>query len=246
MVTGEEFRFKIDAYRPDTIPLERLAEYLADLAVLMGETKSVHLIRIDASSVVPVLKVEREAAPKVRDRVRKVAWGTGPVEALRAFRKINQRLRDDNAVGLLQEPTRGEVIRFPGREEDTDEGFVAIRQHGSIDGEVIRIGGKTALIPVTLQSEDQTLSYCFAKRPVAKELGHRLFEPVRLFGTGRWTRNQHGIWNLDNFVIDRFEVLRDEPLSSVLTELRAIPGGNWGSGALSELQNLRHDADKAR
>lgn len=243
MATGEEFRFKIDAYSPDTMPLERLAEYLADLAVLLGETKSVHLIRLERGSVVPVLKVEREAAPKVRDRVQKVAWGAGPAEALRAFRKINQRLRDDNATGLLQERTGAEVIRFPGREDDTGEGFVALRQHGTIDGEVIRIGGKAALIPVTLQSEDQTFSYCFARRPVAKELGHKLFEPVRLFGTGRWTRNRHGVWDLDHFVIDRFEVLSDEPLSSVLTELRAIPGGDWGDGALAELQDLRGDGE---
>jgi len=141
--------------------------------------------------------------------------------------------------------TGAEVIRFPGREEDAGETFIAVRQHGSIDGEVIRIGGKAALIPVTLQSEDQTFSYCFAQRPLAKELGHRLFEPVRLFGTGRWTRNRNGVWDLDHFVIDRFEVVANEPLSSVLTDLRAIPGGDWDNGALRELQELRGDGDEA-
>lgn len=246
MATGEEFWFRIDAFSPDSIPLERLAEYLADLAVLLGETKSVHLVRIEAGSVVPVLKVEQEAAPKVRDRARKIAWGAGPAEALRAYRKINERLRNDNAVGVLQEPTGGEIIRFPGREGDAEEDIVVIRQQGNIDGEVIRIGGRITPVPVTLQSEDQTFSYCFASRPVAKEMGHRLFEPVRLFGTGRWTRNRQGAWELDQFIIDRFEVLRDEPLSSVLTELRTVPGGDWDAGAIRELLDLRHEGDEAR
>src|SRR2546429_112828 len=41
-----EYRFKIDAYSPDTMPLNRLAEYLKDLSVLFGESQSVHLVKI--------------------------------------------------------------------------------------------------------------------------------------------------------------------------------------------------------
>lgn len=242
MATGEEFRFKIDAYTPDTMPLERLAEYLAELAVLFGENKAVHFVRLEPGSTVPVIKVEREAAPKVRARVKSVIWGDATGEAMRAYRTINRKLREDNAVGAVQEATGAEIIRFPGREDEGD-GFAAIRQQGTLDGEVIRIGGKTKIVPVSLQSEDQTFSYCYAKRALAKDLGRRLFEPVRLFGIGRWTRDRKGNWNLDNFIIDRFEVLSDDPLSSVLEKIRAIPGGEWGTDAIRELHDLRHGPD---
>jgi hypothetical protein len=238
MATGEEFRFKIDAFTRETIPLERLAEYLGELAVLFGENKAVHFVRLDAGSVVPVIKVEHEAAPKVRERIQAVAWGSGPGEALRAYRNINRKLRDDNAVGTVHEEAGTEIIRFPGREEDGDDAII-VREQGTLDGEVIRVGGKTSLIPVTLQAEEQTLSYCFAKRPIAKELATRLFEPVRLFGVGRWVRDRNGIWNLDNFLIDRFEALSDEPLSSVLVSIGAIERGEWSSGSLEELRALR-------
>jgi hypothetical protein len=66
-----------------------------------------------------------------------------------------------------------------------------------------------------------------------------LFEPVRLFGVGRWVRDRNGIWNLDNFLIDRFEALSDEPLSSVLVSIGAIERGEWSSGSLEELRALR-------
>lgn len=244
MATGEEFRFRIDAYTPETMPMARLAEYLAELAALFGEVKAVHFLRVDGGSTVPVIKVEREAVPKVRERVRQVTWGTGPSEALRAYRKINRKLREDNAIGVVQEPTGAEIIRFPGREEK-GEGFISVRQQGTLDGEVIRVGGKGPVVPVALQSEGLILSYCFAKRPIAKDLARRLFEPVRLFGTGRWTRDRRGNWKLDSFVIDRFDVLSDEPLSSVLVELRAIQGGEWTDASLAELHELRHDGAEA-
>ena len=37
-----EFRFTIDAFTPSTIPLLRLAEYMQDFAILLGNEKSVH------------------------------------------------------------------------------------------------------------------------------------------------------------------------------------------------------------
>ena len=39
---GTEYRFKIDAYTPQTMPLVRLAEYMAELAQLLGEPTAVH------------------------------------------------------------------------------------------------------------------------------------------------------------------------------------------------------------
>src|SRR5262245_31363298 len=79
-----EYTFKIDAYSPQTMPLARLAEYLRDIATLFGESERVHLIRIRKGSTVPVLLIEREAEPKVRERLDAVRRNDGPPEAMRA------------------------------------------------------------------------------------------------------------------------------------------------------------------
>ena len=79
-----------------------------------------------------------------------------------------------------------------------------MKQQATIDGEVIRIGGSQKNVPIILQSEDEELSGCWAPRAIAKRLAVRLFEPVRLFGRGRWTRNFEGKWALDHFTVDQF------------------------------------------
>src|ERR1700740_3628056 len=98
---GTEYRFKIDAYSPDTMPMARLAEYMAELAVLLGERNAVHFRRLTKGSTAVNLRIDREAAPKVRDRVASVRAGDASGEPLRAFRALNKLLRDDNAIGVL-------------------------------------------------------------------------------------------------------------------------------------------------
>jgi hypothetical protein len=71
----QEYKFKIDAYSPETMLLGRLAEYLTDLSKLFGEDKSVHLIRVEGGSTVPVFLVEREAEPKIRDQFHAIDRG---------------------------------------------------------------------------------------------------------------------------------------------------------------------------
>ena len=72
---GAEYRFKIDAYSPDTMPMSRLAQYMAELADLLGEQTAVHFKRITKGSTVLNATVDREAEPKVRDRVSSVRAG---------------------------------------------------------------------------------------------------------------------------------------------------------------------------
>jgi hypothetical protein len=104
---------------------------------------------------------------------------------------------------------------------------------------VIRIGGTGDPVPVMLQTSDRTVSGCYAKRNIAKVLAQLLFEPVRLFGVGRWTRDPDGNWLLNRFTIDRFEKLASEPLSLEIARLRSL-GGDWGDNAIEEILKLRY------
>lgn len=236
---GSEYKFRIDAYSPDKIPMARLAEYMTQLAALLGERNSVHFRRLTKGSTNLHAKVDREAVPKVRDRVVAVRAGGAAGEPMRAFNALNKLLRDDNAIGVLRDnASHGAVIiRFPGREV-AEEKFAAIRQQGSIDGIVTGIRGKDDTIHITLQSEGQQISGCETNRTIAKQLGAKLFEPVRLFGRGRWNRDADGVWTLAYFRVEGFDALDDAPLTSALAALRDIPT-EWGDNAYSELKEMR-------
>jgi hypothetical protein len=235
---GTEYRFLIDAYTPDTIPMHRLAEYMAELAVILGERASVHFRRLEPGSTVLVHKIDREAVPKVRDRIRNVRVGDGPSDAMRAYDKMNKMLREDDGVGTLREKPTAVLIRFPGREQ-TEEKFASIRQFGTIDGEVTWVGGSDQTAHITLLSEGREITRIYTSRAIAKQLGNQLWEPVRLSGRGRWMRDGEGTWCLLDFKVDAFEPLEKLSLSSALAELRAIPA-DWDNDAYGELDMIRH------
>jgi hypothetical protein len=244
MSGAQELRFYVRAYSPDTMPMARLAEYLAELAAILGEPHAVHFVRLEAGSTAVVHKVEKEAAPKVLGRAEAVRRGDGPPEAMKAYRRINTLMRDDNASGALSETSGAVIIDFPGREETRPE-FSYLTQQGSLDGEVIRVGGVATAVPVLIRESGRVLGGCYADRRLAKQLARRLFEPVRLFGTGRWNRTEMGGWELERFNIDHFQELSDEPLSSVVAALRAVPGSDWDVGSLQELSVIRGEAEEA-
>lgn len=234
-----EYRFTIDAFTPDTLPMARLAEYMADLAVIVGERESVHFVAVAPGSAVQRFVVENPAVPKVDRRILSVANNDPPPDAARAFRQLNHRLRDDNAIATLNVgAARKPLLKFPGRDEKVDADMT-IRQHGTLDGKLVRIGGTDDTIHATLFSEGQRISNIHLSEPKAKQLAARLFEYVRLVGTGKWTRGGDGSWRLDSFKVDSFEPLKDTPLSEVLDKIRSI-GVGWEKGTAKELWELRH------
>ena len=90
---SEHYEFSLDAFTPSTIPMARLAEYLRELAALLGSPEKVHFRRIMSGSVRIVATVEREAAPKVRARLQNARDPEGPKEVRRPFERIDEMLR---------------------------------------------------------------------------------------------------------------------------------------------------------
>ena len=243
MSSGQEFTFKIDAFTPDTLPMARLAEYMADFAVILGEPTSVHFNRIEKGSATLVSTVDLTAVPKVRKRFKSIRDGNGPEDAMQAFQKMNGRLKDDNCSGILAEANVADVILFPGREMKTPMTYGPFSQEGSLDGKVIMVGGKSDPVPVHIQQGETTYN-CHAKRELASALGHYLFKcELRVRGVGRWTREPEGTWTLNRFNILSFQILDDEPLSKVLAHLREVPGSGWNEvpDPWSELRRMREE-----
>lgn len=150
--------------------MARLAEYLTELAAILGEPKSVHLLRIEVGSTTLVQKIDHEAIPKVRARTESVARGEGPGDAQDAYRKVNRFLREDNARAVLRERKTGpEILVFPGTDE-AEETIPAVNQFGSISGVVVRVGGTGDTIPVLLESEGRQIAGYHTNRHTAKAL----------------------------------------------------------------------------
>ena len=235
-----EYRFEIDAFTPETIPLARLSQYLADVAKMMGNEESVHLSRVAKGSTVPVIRVDWEAEPKVRERLNAVRVDEGPAEARRAYKAINKRLVEDNANGVLLDPFATKVIRFPGRDGANQPHFGPFTQPGVFQGVLIELGGKNDPVPVHLQEGDET-RIVSAPRRIAKQLAQHLFTSmIRVEGNGRWQRNRMGDWEMLAFHVTGFNVLSDTDFRSNVEALRAIPAA-WKNDAdpLGELMAIR-------
>lgn len=241
-----EYRFHIDAFSPATIPLERLAEYLGYLARIFGEKESVHFVKLEGGSTTPVLRVDREAVPKVRERIHLVRGGEGPSDSRTAIHELNKRLAEDNATGVLLDPLSAKVMRFPGRDAAVHTEFGPFTESGSFEGIPIRVGGERQDVPVHLQDADQ-VHIIHAPRRLAIDIAKYLFtSPIRVQGKGKWMRNRMGDWIMQRFLVEDFEPLSREKLGESLAKLQSIPG-EWKSreDPLQELADMRNGEARA-
>lgn len=234
-MADELYRFVINAYSPETIPMARLAEYMADLATLLGEKSEVHFVRLEAGSTALAWRLETEAVPKVDERLRRVSYREGPVEAIVAGERLDRRLREDGGDGYIARPGGSKILEFPGAKRNVHRPFAPFWQRGHLNGVVVLVGnkkGKSSALDRTSSSihlEDGSRSYiCTAPRRLALEMKQYLLTdvPLRCSGEGRWERGTDGRWTLLQFRIEKFRELKRRPLAEVIDELRGV-GGNW-------------------
>jgi hypothetical protein len=140
MEARQELRFYMEPYTPETLPLGRLAEYLARLAKVVGDHRAVHLIELQEGSTVFVNRADPEAIPAIYERVAGVKRGDAPRDAMEAYNALNTLLEQDNGTGALLEPGGAQILDFPDRRAERLV-FSWVEQRGEVDGEVARIGG---------------------------------------------------------------------------------------------------------
>lgn len=238
-----EYRFRIDVFTVESLPMSRLSDYMSELAALLGENERVHFARLEEGSAVLVSNVEEPALSKVQRRLENVRDGVGSKAAMKAFKALDNLLAKDNAVGTLIGTDGAEIIPFPGRERPKPIRYGPFREHGSMDGVLIKIGGKDDTIPVWLQ-DGETIHYCQTSVELSKQLvPYYRNGIIRVYGSGKWVREEDGTWVLQQFDIENFKVLDGSPLTEVVSTLRQIEGSDWGSGddAVSRLLDMRRD-----
>lgn len=237
MVEYEDISFVIPGYTPETMPLDRLIEYLQQLAVVLGDPENLHLIEIRHSSTAPVLRAPIATALAAREQAHRVQRGEGTRRQTDAIKRLRRMVRRDAGASasrerpaLIKTPDRV-LLEIPAATDDT--GAVdGLRQFTTIDGQLIRVGGAGENAALQVQGLDgQIMSGFTAKRALAKELGGMLWEPVRLMGIGQWCRNEQTNWVLDRMMVQSYERLEDEDALVTLERLRKLnvkwPDDSW-------------------
>lgn len=235
------FIFSIDSMTPETLPLARLVQYLEKLVVLFGSKESVHLLEVKHGSAAPAFYIEREAAPAVLQRLSLVREPDAPADLTKAFQDVNDYLREDNAVGGLRAPGGAQILQFPGRLEPADE-EAWVSEHGTVEGFLVRLGGKDRTSHATLEVEPGCYQTLTLSRDLARQLAPHLYgEEIRVIGMGRWKRTGAGVWKLERFTVERFELAPRGDLTSAMDQLASVKGDAWREieDPLGELLRLR-------
>lgn len=233
----------VNSYTPDTLPLSRLAEYMAALSRLFSEPKDVHFESVVPGSAVLKVKIDDPARAKVAARINGLRDDTASKDATKAFADIDSLLRKDGANGELIGDSGAVILHFPGNSRPEPMEFGPFKQEGTLEGVVIRVGGKDDTIPIHLKDGD--VVHCLnATSELAKRMAHHyLGVTLRVIGTGTWFREANGAWLLRDFKITDFDELSDTPLVEIVDSLRKVQGSTWGEvpDAVRALLEDRHD-----
>jgi hypothetical protein len=241
MADFEEISFVIPGHTPDTMPLNRLLEYLHEMSVVLDEPEKLHLVAIKESSCAPVFHTDTETALRVKENAERVQRGDGTKKQVDAYNGVRRMLRRDgiwDRPALLRTP-KTVVMQIDAAPAETP--LSGVRQASSVDGAVIRVGGAGEYASIQLQDLDGTITSGFtARRSLAKELAHLMWEPVRLFGVGQWCRSEDGEWRLERMQVQGFDPLVDESLGMTISKLRAARVA-WPADSFEKLQRDREE-----
>jgi hypothetical protein len=249
----KEFRFKIDGesdgqkMTPLTLPMARLAEYITELAKVMGFKESVHFVATDTGSAVSVIYVDADEEARVTSHIQNAARGMAASHANDAYKRLDKLLRDDNAIGDIVNVSRNaSVIEFPGKRTSVPDVFGPFRERATVIGTLKRLGGFDDSVPVHIERLDGRIFYCETSRSLARELKPFYDEVIRVHGMATYKREE-GQWKLEKFRIQSFdpEPVTGDSVEQTLAKLKAIPGNEWNEmiDPLGELHKLRHGED---
>jgi hypothetical protein len=226
MSDSVRFTLRIEGLMPEDLPMRRLAAYLDQFARLLGEEASTRLDGVYSGSARLTACVLSVAVPKVRERLAAARDDAGSGTHYSLSRRLDDMMAEDNASGSLsEEGQHAVIIQFPGARARMAR-LPAVTEPGSIQGELVRIGGRDDTAHASLRDGDRYF-ICIVTKDMARALGKHLFgKPLRLHGRGRWRRTDSGAWELtaEGFKATDFEVLDPATLQDAATKLQAAGG----------------------
>jgi hypothetical protein len=224
---------------------------MAQLGKLLGHEDRVHFKGLRGGSTVLACKIEREAEPKVQQRLSDLRISEAANDAVAAQKELNEMLREDNAVAEFRHYEEGQITsavmaRFPGREIPVPKKLGPISEPTSFKGELIRIEGEDSTKHAGIKDSLGRIFKGEMSRDLAIQMRELLFEWVQVDGTGKWLREEDGTWQLKNFRIERCVQLSKEGLADDINALRKVEGSEWRelNDPLEFIRDMRSDGDE--
>lgn len=240
MADFEDLKIVIPAFTPETMPLDRLIEYLQQAAQVIGDPAELHLIGVEKGSTAPVLRLKTSVAVKARENIARVERGEGTQRQADAFRRMRRMVwrdaRDAGRPALLRSDS-AVLLEIPPAQDTS--AISGIRQQTTIDGQLTRIGGVGDYAALQMQDlSGKVLTGISASKSLAKEMAKLIYEPIRISGIGVWCRDEEGQWAIEKMQVQSFEPLDDDDAIGMLHQLRALKV-EWPDDALEQLAALR-------
>jgi hypothetical protein len=239
MADLERFEFTVPGYTPETMPLDRLIEYLSQLVIILGQPSDLHLIGIEKSSTRPVLAMRHDVATRARSRASEVRQGGGSARRREAYHTIRKMVSEDGGKTATLNAPEGKILEFPKVDLGADQIVHSVRQPTTLEGELIRVGGLRENAQLLIQElSGRVIAGCTAPRAVARAMGSLLYRPIRVSGIASWHRTAEGIWDVSNMHVQSFEELESDTHIETMEKLQSLHL-QWPHDASEQLAALR-------
>lgn len=236
------YSLKLYDRKPDELPMDRLADYLREFALILGKENHPVFSSIRESSVVLCAKVPEAAQGRVEKRLLDAQRGEMQSGIGKHLVHLETMMLEDGiSKAEFLDPKERVIYSLLAANEPV---FYTVNQSGEIDGEITGVVGADDTLhirvrdwagrDVRLITRDLSLGHDLAK--------HFRSGILRLYVQGQWNRLESG-WMPDSrkCVVNSFQTLNESSATEVFNTLRAIPGNGWASdpNATSTWANIR-------
>lgn len=217
--------------------MSKLAEYIKGFAGLVGSKESVYFQSVESGSTVLNAVVREQAVPEIRQRLELMRFEADS-EAAELAHKFDETLRRDGTSAVLE---AGNDWRMPFPGSNVADLSQKVRQHDSLQGRLVRIGGKDSTAHAQIDTGN-AIERCSMTRTIARKMAPYLFGPsLRLHGDATWERSHFGPWRLNRFRVESFDILEDIDFGESLRRLRESEQSAWDDINASDfMEEMRH------
>lgn len=223
------YSLKLYDRKPDDLPLDRLAEYLKEFALILGKDNQPVLSSVDEGSILLRAKIPQCKQGQVEQRLLEAQRGdTYSGVGKHLIRLETMMLGDGIPKAEFLNPQQRVLVTIDAANEPV---LYSVSQSGEVDGEITGVMGADDTMHITLKEWGGRIVKLVADVQIGRELGHHLRTGVmRLYAHGQWNRTDAG-WKPDpkKCFVDRFEVLDESSIVEIFDELRKIPGNGWST-----------------
>ncbi|BDE70917.1 MULTISPECIES: hypothetical protein [Delftia] len=225
------YMLRIMGRNPDQLPMERVGEYIAAFADLLGAENLPTFAGIKKAST--GLKAKVPYAREHHAHARMVVAKTEPSSRPgRAMSRLQQMIdQDDIRQAQVLDRNNNVVYLFQGKTVQ-DAKTPAIYQTATVDGMVTGIVGADDTMHLHLRDYlNRDIRILVKSEALARDLlEHFRRGVIRVQASGTWKRTDFG-WlpEASKCTLVSFEVLDSTPISEVLAQFAATPDNGWQS-----------------